>query len=442
VSSAALALTGILVGTLVVQAVAPRLRVLVVCGGAGLSCLVASLAGVASTRALLAAVPFDVLVMLVALGLLTELVVASRVFGLLALWMTRLCGARRGVLLFLFAGGMYLVSGLVNNLTALLIVLPVLLTLLCLVGVTQRYATWTLGVLLVACNLGGAATPIGDFPAILLLGSGAMAFNDYLVRAAPATALALALLLLAVRAARPTAGLPHDPLAARLALAVFARLYRGVRLDWRRFVPASAAVGGMLVAWVAVPSSSGVGPELIAWIGVGVALAASPFVGERLLRTRVDVETTLFLFGLFVMVGAVSASGVFSEIARALIDLPVSAAARLALFLVTAAVITGVFSAGPSMAALLEVAGALAREHPPGAVYVGLALAVCAGSSLFLTAATAGPLAQALVERAGLREEDGRAVRFGFFEFLPVGLLGFTIILGVGLALALGGFLS
>jgi hypothetical protein len=67
-------------------------------------------------------------------------------------------------------------------------------------------------------------------------------------------------------------------------------------------------------------------------------------------------------------------------------------------------------------------------------VYVGLALSVCAGSSLLLTAATAGPLMQSLVERAGLRDVHGQPLVFGFKEFLPVGLLGFCVILAVGIA--------
>jgi hypothetical protein len=46
------------------------------------------------------------------------------------------------------------------------------------------------------------------------------------------------------------------------------------------------------------------------------------------------------------------------------------------------------------MAALLEVAPPLVDEVGPAAVYVGLAFGVCAGSSLLLTAATSGPLAQ------------------------------------------------
>ena len=47
-------------------------------------------------------------------------------------------------LLVFFAVGMYLISGLVNNLTALLLVLPILHILLKLLGYPQRYVSWTL----------------------------------------------------------------------------------------------------------------------------------------------------------------------------------------------------------------------------------------------------------------------------------------------------------
>ncbi|HRI67230.1 MAG TPA: hypothetical protein PK156_23465 [Polyangium sp.] len=109
---------------------------------------------------------------------------------------------------------------------------------------------------------------------------------------------------------------------------------------------------------------------------------------------------------------------------------------QLFAFLILAGVLTGLFSAGPSMAALLEVAASLAKRLPPSAVYVGLALSVCAGSSLFLTAATSGPLAQALTERADLRDAQGRRLTFVFFDFLPTGLLGFAVIEMVALVYA------
>jgi Na+/H+ antiporter NhaD/arsenite permease-like protein len=165
-----LVLPALLVVTLVIQAIWPRYRLLVVLGGAGASCVATSVLGLGHAAQLLSDVPWDVLVILVGLGLVSEVLVESRVFGVMAMRACRWSGADPRKISLLFAVGMYSHGGLVNNLTALLLILPMLLGLYKLVGVTQRYVTWSIGLLLVACNLGGAATPIGDFPAVLLLG--------------------------------------------------------------------------------------------------------------------------------------------------------------------------------------------------------------------------------------------------------------------------------
>lgn len=431
-------LAAILLSSLLAQALFPSRRLVLVTSGAALSALASALLGTATAPALLAEVPWDVIVILVSLGLLSQVFVSSRVFGMLALRATRWSEARPRRILLLFTVGMYVVSGLINNLTALLLVLPILLILFKLLGVRQRYVSWTLALVLVACNLGGAATPIGDFPAILLLGRGVMTFSDYLARAAPATLVALVVLIgITLVLIRPSRSLQQSPLAARLTLVTMGGLYRNVRVDVRRLVPPSIVLLLMLGAWVFIPRESGVTADLVAWIGAGLALVLAGAFGERVLRHRVDVEATLFLLSLFVMVAAVRRSGLFSEIAATLEVLPLSPLGQLFVFLISAGLLTGLFSAGPSMAALLEVAERLAERHPPAAVYVGLALSVCAGSSLFLTAATSGPLAQALTERAQLRDPAGQPIRFGFGEFLWPGLMSFAVIQAVALLFAL-----
>jgi Na+/H+ antiporter NhaD/arsenite permease-like protein len=428
----------VLVATLVAQALLPSVRIMVVAGGAALSCLLATLIGVSTTKDILTTVPWDVLIILITLGLFSELLVETGLFGVLALISTRKSGANPVRIALLFCIGMYLVSALVNNLTAILLVLPILLILFKLLGVEQRYVSWTLGILLVACNLGGAATPIGDFPAILLLGRGSMSFSSYLVAAAPPTAVALVVLLLIVGiVVRPHRGMVRDPLSTRLTLSVMSALYRKVRVDARLLLPAGLSFAGMLVAWIVVPQSSGIGPDLIAWIGAGVALMVRPRVGEALIRRRVDVEATLFLLSLFVMVGAVSKSGLFAQVAGGLNGLPLPPIGKLVVFLLLAGVLTGLFSAGPSMAALLEVADSLTRTLPKTAVYVGLALSVCAGSSFLLTAATSGPMTQILTERADIRDAEGNPIRFGFFHFLPIGVLSFAVIQSVAIVFGL-----
>lgn len=424
---------GILLLTLALQAALPSLRLVVALGGACLSCLAVVALRLGTVGQLFASVPWDVLLILVALGVYAELLASTRLFSVMAVHATRMGQARPGRLLVLFAVGTYAISGLVNNLTALMMVLPVLLGVCKLLGVSQRYASWLFGVILVACNLGGAATPIGDFPAVLLLGRGAMGFGSYLAGAVPATAVALGILLAVVGlAVRPARDVEEHPITRRLTLATLGQLYRRTRLEVRVLAPALAALAAMMGAWLGLPASWGVGPELVCWVGAGAALLSAPRRAEQMLR-KVDAEAGLFLLALFLMVGAVRQSGFFVVVARGLLALPLGSGAKVMVFLGLAAVLTGLFSAGPSMAALLDVAVELAQGDLREPVFLGLALAVCAGSSLFLTAATSGPLTQALVERSELKSPGGAPVRFGFREFLPVGLVGFLVILAVAL---------
>lgn len=436
--SARILLPAILLAALVAQAIAPRMRLLIALTGAALSVLAAVATRAATAGQLLADVPYGVLLILAGLGLLASLMAEGQVFGPMAVRVARVAEARPQRVRFAFGLAMYLVSGLVNNLTALVLVLPVLLVLLRTGDVRAPTVRWTLGLLLVSCNLGGAATPIGDFPAILLLARGSMSFAAYLSRALPATAFALALLYAVVHfVARPERGVADDPLGRRLSLAVVGALHRGMRPQRGPLLPAVLALVAMLLAWSFLPASWGVTPDLVCWLGVCAALLARGRSGEQLLRTRFDAEPVLFLFALFVMVAAVRRAGVFEALGAQVLALPLGPRGRLAVFLLASGLLTGIFSAGPGMAALLDVAEALTRELPGPAVYVGLALSVCAGSSLFLTAATSGPLAQSLVERAGLRDAAGDPVRFGFGDFLPVGLVSFAVIEGVALAWAM-----
>jgi Na+/H+ antiporter NhaD/arsenite permease-like protein len=424
----------LLVAAVTGQALFPKQRVAIVLFASSLAVFHASVTGQATSRQVLAAVPWDVLVLLVALGAVSELFRMSRLFERLAVRMVT-AGASDPARLVLVVGAvMYVVSGFVNNLTALLLVLPVLLVLLRLIGTSQRHVSWTVGVMLVACNLGGAATPIGDFPAILLLGAGAMDFTSYLVRAVPLTASALVVLGVCIAwFVRPARDVPDNPVTRRITVGVVEALHRNIRVDLRVLVPGAVGLLGMLGAWAFAPARV-MPPELVAWLGAPLAVLAARSAGVRALRQAVDVEAALFLFALFVLVVCVQQTGVFDALAQQLLRLPIPPRAQLIVFAMSAGLLTAVFSAGPAMAALLVVARGLTGSVEPNVVYVALALSVCAGSSMFLTAATAGPLAQGMIERAQLRDGDGAPIRFGFVEFLRTGALAFVVIEGVAVA--------
>lgn len=416
---------------IVAQARSPERRLAIVLVGAGLAMFLLGVGG-GNPRAVWAALPWDVLVILGALGVVSEVFARSQLFTHLAVATTRRIQASPSALVPVAAVSMFVVSGLVNNITALMLVLPVVLSILQLAGTTARHLRWTLGTLLVACNLGGAATPIGDFPAVLLLGAGAMDFVGYLRAALPIALAALTIFLVIVVAmVRPARDVPIDDLRRKLTVAVVEGLHARIKLVRRDAVAAGLVLVVMLGLWSFAPPSL-LPAWVIAWLGAGALVLVVGRDSRALIVRGVDLDATLFLFGLLVMVGAVRESGLFSTLASTLQASSWSGTTQLVVFIVAAGVATGLFSAGPSMAALLEVAPPLVAELGPAAVYVGLAFGVCAGSSLLLTAATSGPLAQSMVERAGLRDVDGQRLSLSFATFVPVGVLAFGVIVAVG----------
>ena len=416
---------------IVAQARSPERRLSFVLAGAALALGVLTLGG-GDPRAVLTGLPWDVLIILGALGVVSQVLALSNVFTRLAVFITRIISASPTLLVPVAAIAMFLISGLVNNITALVLVLPVVLAILQLAGTTARHVRWTLGTLLVACNLGGASTPIGDFPAVLLLGAGAMDFFGYLRLAFPTAVVGMLVFLAIVMfVVRPARDVPFEPMRRAITVAAVDELHGRIRLRRRHMVPALGVLGAMLVAWTVVPAAR-LPPYLVAWLGAGLLVLVVGRRARAVLEAGVDLDATLFLFGLLVLVGVVRESGLFIKLAEALASSQLAPTTQLTLFVFVAGIATGLFSAGPSMAALLEVAEPLQAHFGPGAVYLGLAFGVCAGSSLLLTAATSGPLAQSMVERAQLFDVGGQRVAFSFASFLPVGVVAFAVILSTG----------
>lgn len=417
------------VATIILQALKPGRRMAIVLTGSALCAAIAVETDYATMTELWNGVPWNVVSILVALSLFTQAVLPSNAMGVLALKASDFCKGRESRLLWVFPVMMFVLSGVVNNLAAMNVILPVLLATLKILAPNQKYVDLLLAALLVACNLGGAATPIGDFPAILLMGNGGVGFSTYLFWAGPACVAILAIVLSAFVFVYSRSNIANKSnFEEVLAVATVAKLYRATKIRWSVLLPALAIFIAMFICW-----TIGVAPDLVCLVGVGILLLASGKRGETTLRTKIEVEPVIFLICLFIMIAAVTATNVLTIATDPILSLSGSPKLMLIVFLVVAGTLTGFFSAGPSMAALLPVAIVLTEHLPTEPVYVGLALAVCAGSSLFITAATSGVLAQEQVNASGLVANDGSKIQFGFLSFLPYGLMSFCLILTSGI---------
>ena len=132
---------------------------------------------------------YDVLVILIAMELFTNLIAETGVMQLMAIKIAEISKGQLRLCLILFGSMMFLISSCLNNITAVMMILPVVFVLLKTLEVDQQYICTFFATILALSNTGGAASPVGDFPAIIIMTSGITDFLNYLVHAFPLFAL-------------------------------------------------------------------------------------------------------------------------------------------------------------------------------------------------------------------------------------------------------------
>lgn len=382
---------------------------------------------------------WGVLCFFVSLDLFTSIIVTTGIMDRAALV---LAGRSRGMplrVMLLFGTLLFLVSALMNNLTAVLIVLPIIFVLLRAIRLQRRFFAGFFAMLLAISNLAGASTPIGDFPALIIMKSGLTSFGAYLVRAFPlfagtAVIVTIGHLILARSACR-SAPKEEDEYERATSLALLRAKYRYVRIDYRAVTRIAVIFFLMFTAWATLPAGL-VPPELVAVLGLSAAAVVGPRRGSARFYRRFDLKPVITV-GIFLFIAAlVQDSGVLVWLAA---RLHASIEDPLLLFcavMVLTAACSGLFSAGPAAAAMMPLIVEMA--HGPFStcsdwLAVGFAAAICAGSSLFIWSATAGlPLAHKVAD-TDLRDPTGGRLPWGVRQYLPYGIAHFAVQLSVGM---------
>jgi Na+/H+ antiporter NhaD/arsenite permease-like protein len=356
------------------------------------------------------------------LGLLTGMMILvgltepTGVFTYVALRVAQLSGGRSGRLVFLLAGVTGLLSALLDNLTAILLVVPITLLLADVLAIS---AVPLVLMQVMACNIGGTATLIGDPPNIMIGSHVAqLTFVDFIVNLAPVALLTLALvtaMLYLVFRSQLTIAPERAAEIARLDPA------RDVRRS--RYVKRSVTVLlGTIVAFF-LHSLLHLEPAVVALGGATILLLVAADDVEDALE-RVDWSTIFFFLGLFVMVGGLEERGLVADIADFLADLTGgSSTAEGLVILWGAGGGSALVDNIPFTAAMIPVVDELQGGEFDDANWWALALGACFGGNATMIAAAAN------VAAAGVLQRSGQAVSFG--RFLMVGAPVTLVSLGV-----------
>jgi Na+/H+ antiporter NhaD/arsenite permease-like protein len=303
------------------------------------------------------------------------------------------------------AGTTALLSAFLDNLTTILLVVPVTFLLADALDIDPIPL---IVIEVISSNIGGTATLIGDPPNIIIAGATGLSFNEFIVNLTPIVIVTFGVVIgLLYLYYRPRLQVEEENRRFVMELDAAASISDAAEL--RRTGPVLIAT---ILAFFAHQALH-IEPATVALAGASVALLVTRIDLEQAL-SRIEWPTLFFFVALFVMVGALEETGAIDEVATAVEDLTGGdRTAELLGITWIAAVGSAVVDNIPFTTAMIPVVEQLGGNEDDS-YWWALSLGACFGGNATIIAAAAN------VAAAGLTERAGRPI--GFFNFLRIGV--------------------
>ena len=353
------------------------------------------------------AIDFNTIGLLAGMMLLVYLTQQTGIYDYIAIRAGQISGGRPLLVVLSLAGTTAVLSAFLDNLTTILLVVPITFLL---ADTLDMDPVPLIVIEVIASNIGGTATLIGDPPNIIIAGATGLSFNEFIVNLAPVVVVAFAIVIpclyLLFRKRLQT-----EEKNRRFVMELDARA--SIR-DWDEL----RRTGPVLIATVLAffgHQALHIEPATVALSGAAVALLVTRQKLEEAL-SRIEWPTLFFFLALFVMVGALEETGAIDEVATSIKDLTGGdRAAELLGIVWLSGIGSGIVDNIPFTTAMIPVVDGLqGSSGGDDAYWWSLSLGACFGGNATLIAAAAN------VAAAGLTERAGRPI--GFMSFLRVGV--------------------
>jgi Na+/H+ antiporter NhaD/arsenite permease-like protein len=296
-------------------------------------------------------------------------------------------------------------SAFLDNVTTVVLVGPITLFLAARMGLSPL--PFIVSEIL-ASNIGGASTLIGDPPNILIGSAAGLGFADFLAHMAPLSAVLLVLYLVAAR------------WLFRGQLVVDAQRRDSLlALDERqmisdpRLLRSSLLVLGLTLVGFVLHGALHLEPATVALTGAIALMIIAREDPHEVLR-EVEWPTLFFFVGLFMMVAGVIEIGLIVAVADGIEAVTGGVLAPTAILVLWAsALLSGVIDNIPYTATMIPVVAQLSSGHASDALWWGLAIGADLGGNATIIGASANVILASMAEREGHRITFGAFLRYG-----------------------------
>ena len=290
-------------------------RAIVALVGAGVMILV----GVLDQDEAIKGIDWNTIGLLTGMMILVSISRRSGMFQYLAIWSAQAAKAHPAGILFILQITTAVVSAFLDNVTTVLLIVPVTLA----ICKTLRVPAYPyLFAEIIASNIGGTATLIGDPPNILIGSQAGLSFNEFVYHLTPVIIIVMVVQAVVIHFVwGKDLKASHD--AEERVLAMHAE---DSITDWRLLKQSLVILGVVIVAFV-LARPLHLEPATIAMSGAAILMLLDNWVhnsekaAHNIHATFGDVEwiTIFFFIGLFVVVHGVDVGGLLTLLANKLV---------------------------------------------------------------------------------------------------------------------------
>ena len=364
----------------------------------------------------------DTLFLLIGMMIVVNIAKESGLFEFIAIKTAKLAKGNPMKVLLLFSLVTALVSSVLDNVTTVLLLTPMLLYITKLMDVDP--VPFLLAEVF-SSNLGGTATLIGDPPNIMIGSAAGLSFNDFLLNMGPIVAvdllLSFALIYLMYRWDMKISEDKRD----RIISAIEGLREEEAIRDYPLFRKSVVVILGV-VALFFFHDRLGIQPAVVALSGASVLLLWSGMEPDEILE-KVEWTAIFFFIGLFILVGSLVETGVIERTAEWILGYVKSTGSALVIITWFSAIASAIVDNIPLTAAMIPLIKAMGNSMNVYPLWWALSLGACLGGNGTAIGASANVVVIGIASREG--------VKITFMDFLKAGVIVMFTTVAVGMGL-------
>ncbi|MDF2378923.1 MAG: ArsB/NhaD family transporter [Candidatus Gracilibacteria bacterium] len=365
-------------------------------------------------------IDFETIVLLMGMMILVDLASDSGVFSWLNVKITKVTRGRPWMIYGLFAVLTMVFSAFLDNVTTMLIIIPIIVSLTKGMGLNSRFFVISL---ILFSNIGGALTLIGDPPNIIIGSAAKLTFNDFIINLSVpifAVAVVLGSLLAALNwcSLRPICGNLRKLFVTHLLIEKIEQKFVQIKLE-KSFVTSVLSILCLTLLGFVFQSVLNFPVSVIAVTGaIALLVITTKHSSVHESFAKIEWPTLFFFIGLFIMVHGLEKVGLLDMISHGIIGFTDDYLTLLLMILWLSGIVSMLLDNIPFVTVMIPVIFQIQATLPgtvdPTMLWWALSLGACLGGCGTPIGASANVVSLGLAKKAG--------VKIGFLEYMKYGL--------------------